>query len=370
MSVLNQVIPLKYKVIVAEKYRDSKKGLIDSYHPIVLTYDFFYLLFACIYFQTTHKAPFKLLHHRIRKLYIRTNGLTDNIISFLLAYLFKPKYNLQDMNGILGNLTKEKIKAIKKNIKKNGYYVFENKLDDTICDKIKEFAFQSPCYTDIPSQGILPNYDPNIPVANRYSVIQKAMFENELIQKIYTDRSIIGLAQEYLGSRPILFESVIWLSTWKHWSEGFNGAAQLFHQDSDGIKWIKFFIYLDDVDMESGPHCLVEGSNKNTPSLFWPTAEGRFSDTDVEKYYGADKIKKITGKKGTILVVDTHALHKGTPPTKKDRYVLELEYLNMHFDKCHLESPIIQINDKFSSTTVDFIKKHRTTFPEYNYLIS
>ena len=39
-------------------------------------------------------------------------------------------------------------------------------------------------------------------------------------------------------------------------------AAQMFHFDLDRIKWLKFFIYLTDVKINSGPHVYVSGTHK------------------------------------------------------------------------------------------------------------
>lgn len=361
------LVPLNYKIFIAEKYKELHMKFVNSYNPFALLSDFFYLLLASAIFQVRPSASFNFMYYRIRKLYNVTNGKANNLLSFLLTCLFKPKYKFSDINGILGNYSDKQLKNISNEVKENGYYAFETKLDPKLCDSLIQFALSTPCTTDFKEHGIQKNYDPHNPISNRYHLGYQNICENEIVQQIYTDSSILALAQEYLGSLPVLLGVGMWWSTYKHKSEEQNMAAQLYHQDSDGVKWIKFFIYLKDVDEGAGPHCLVKGSHKKIPKKFWSAK--RYSDKEVEEWYGKENIKIQTGKKGTIIMVDTHTLHKGIPPQNKDRLILELQYLNFHFDKDHYNRKIY-VNDKFRFSTVEFIKKHRGIFPEYNFILS
>ena len=40
-------------------------------------------------------------------------------------------------------------------------------------------------------------------------------------------------------------------------------SAQEFHFDLDSIKWLKFFIYLTDVEANTGPHIYVKGTHNS-----------------------------------------------------------------------------------------------------------
>ena len=106
-------------------------------------------------------------------------------------------------------------------------------------------------------------------------------------------------------------------------------AAQLFHFDMDRLKFIKFFIYLTDVDEEHGPHVYVARSHVRKPSLV--RRDGRIVDEEILSAYGADAIVEITGPQGTILAVDTRGFHKGRAPEAGDRLMFQVEYANSLF---------------------------------------
>ena len=44
-------------------------------------------------------------------------------------------------------------------------------------------------------------------------------------------------------------------------------SAQEFHFDLDSIKWLKFFIYLTDVEANTGPHIYVKGTHNSKKDL-------------------------------------------------------------------------------------------------------
>ncbi len=112
-------------------------------------------------------------------------------------------------------------------------------------------------------------------------------------------------------------------------AEKLNADAMLFHFDKDRIAWLKCFIYLDDVSADNGPHCYVPGSNKNRSGAL--LHDGRFSDEEIEQYYGHDSIKTITGEAGSIIFGDTHCIHKGNVVNTGKRRLLQLEYCNSLF---------------------------------------
>lgn len=99
------------------------------------------------------------------------------------------------------------------------------------------------------------------------------------------------------------------------------GTTQ-WHRDRDGFKVLKFFIYLNDVDDDTGPHAFAPFSHRIRPIRFVPQI--RYSDDNVEKFFS--KIILITGKKGKCFVEDTTGLHKATPPNKKHRMLLQFSY--------------------------------------------
>jgi len=126
------------------------------------------------------------------------------------------------------------------------------------------------------------------------------------------------LAKDYLGQSKVNFDVMAWNTL--PFDKEF--ATTTWHQDRDGFKLLKIFIYLDDTDADSGPHKFAIGSHKPQTLRFLPLI--RYKDHDVKKYYNS--FIEYTGKKGTCFAEDTRGLHRGTPPKRNERSILQFVY--------------------------------------------
>ena len=140
---------------------------------------------------------------------------------------------------------------------------------------------------------------------------------------------------------------------------------QLFHFDLERPKWLKSFIYLNDVDDNNGPHFFVPKSHKNLGIVKEIRSKGysRIEDQIVEKYY--PEIKKITGKKGTLLIEDTRGLHKGSVVRKDFRCLALLQFNNSNFGSENHEYKF-KINDK---DNLSFFLDYSETYSNIKNLI-
>ena len=166
------------------------------------------------------------------------------------------------------------------------------------------------------------------------------------------DQSILAVSQSFLKSKPVLDLVSMWWSTAIS-KEASSEVAQLFHWDMERIKFLKFFFYLTDVDHDTGPHCFVKGSNNGFPISV--RRDGRISDEEISKAYPSENIVEITGKKGTILAVDTSGFHKGKNLKHGDRLLLQFEFSNSLFG---VNSEYFVVNDPITE-----LKKSAISFP-------
>lgn len=154
------------------------------------------------------------------------------------------------------------------------------------------------------------------------------------------DPQLLELIRRYLGAPPILTD----ISAWRSFA-GDHGPkeardAQLFHFDLDNYRFCKVFIYLTDVDEESGPHIFVptthrletirakrpmDGTPEQTAFDQWYYETVRKSESAVTKWFETEPVA-ITGKSGTRFIADTKGLHRGCPPSNRDRWVLQFVY--------------------------------------------
>ena len=108
-------------------------------------------------------------------------------------------------------------------------------------------------------------------------------------------------------------------------------AALKYHFDLDNMaKWLKVFIFLNDVNIDNGPHVFIEGSHKSLKQQFW--RDGRFDNNEVDEFY-PDASRTFTAKAGDILIVDTIGLHKGMPLKRGHRDLLQLTLAQTAFGK-------------------------------------
>ncbi len=147
------------------------------------------------------------------------------------------------------------------------------------------------------------------------------------IKELASDPMLLEIANKYLGTKAILTGTRLW------WifpvdEEFYNPMeiASFFHYDMDDYHSVRFFFYLTDVDLNSGPHLFVRGSHRKKRFTNLLSSSRWRSDEDIVNYYGEENIVTICGEAGFGFVEDTFSYHKATRPTGKRRLVLQLQY--------------------------------------------
>jgi hypothetical protein len=156
-----------------------------------------------------------------------------------------------------------------------------------------------------------------------YSLVN-AHKQCEAIEQLVHDPYVVDIARRYLNREPVLISCRMW---WSYPYLSPNGlplpsANFAYHYDIDDYKFLKLFIYLIDVDMERGPHVIIAGTHKGK-TLFEKLYRYLTDEQAVARY--GDRIKVMTGVRGTGFFEDTLCYHKGENP-KKRRLMLEFEY--------------------------------------------
>lgn len=147
---------------------------------------------------------------------------------------------------------------------------------------------------------------------------------------------LLAAASGYLGCKPTISSLSMW---WSLPADGSAQEAENYHRDVDDWRFVKFFLYLSDVDETAGPHRFVKKSTKSSRFLFIK----RFTDVEVEHAYGIDNCLTMIGRSGDAFLEDTFGLHKGQPPTAVRRLVFQVQYsLNpisvYQYDPCEIEN--------------------------------
>lgn len=290
------------------------------------------LLWGFIIHAVKKKTP-RSAHQSLINLFCLTGGITNKIIALPIKIVHRP-YKLISTQGVLGNIDVDELNQIERQLNKEGFYVFKQKLPENICQQLLAYSYTEPATIrgDKIQKAEQCLYQPQNPQAVRYDYNPQSLIDNELIQKLMTDHSIIAVAQKYLKTKPMLDVIGMWWHT--AYQEGPDSAsAQYFHFDMDRIKWLKFFIYLTDVNPQNGPHVFVRGShrNKGIPKHLRLKGYARLTDEEIMAAYHKEEIIHHIAQQGTIIAEDTRGLHKGQHVEEGDRLVLQLQFSNHMF---------------------------------------
>lgn len=206
--------------------------------------------------------------------------------------------------------------------------VFQNLEVQKVVDELNAHGYSSGVYISEKYINEITAYCDNARLAKYWNPHR----ECEAIDSIARNRQIVEVARRYLGAEPIL-----WL-TQLRWSFGnpteqqkvlpslhaeplqYDGDA--FHYDTLDFKSLTVFIYLTDVNADSGPHVVVEGTQRKSFIELWQII---LNDTAALLRFG-NRIKIVTGQRGSVLFEETSSYHKAAR-CKTNRLMLSIDYV-------------------------------------------
>lgn len=157
--------------------------------------------------------------------------------------------------------------------------------------------------------------------------------------ELFTSPLVVETMTAYLGAQPTLFSAnVLW---------SFPGQdlgithGRSYHRDMSHSRFCVLFLYLTDVDDDSGPHQYIRRSHRvdsmdvqlknrfpalKANDLF--ASGGRFND-ELNGFYEAlfeKQLDNICGPAGTVFIEDTYGIHRGMNPRRKARLAAWARY--------------------------------------------
>lgn len=252
-------------------------------------------------------------------LHERANGRLDFLYG-VMASGFASKVPLPEPTL----LSKESIQHVVESLQKNGWAVLPERLSDADVDELTRFAISTPAYTKSMDDERLVSFSTTstAPSANsRYVWRMDRLIKNLTVQRLVTESAFHHIAQEYLGARPILTSITLWLDP------VFDGCPEehIYHYDNDGPRFVKFFIYLTDVDFESGAHTYIQRTHGHIKPRPFKLSR-RYDRDGLLRYYGKENEIVFSAPRGTVIVEDTAGFHKGTTPKTRHRLLMQFEY--------------------------------------------
>lgn len=151
---------------------------------------------------------------------------------------------------------------------------------------------------------------------------------------------VVALAESYLDCVPTIYGMYLWWSFGGH--PGIGPSNNELHRDADDVRFCTLFVYLTNVDEETGPHVFIRRTH-SAQALAGLIASGvpeRVEEGDLRQLtctpaYVNDRLYEwafhqhfltLVGPAGTAAMIDTNGLHKGALPKSRDRLILMVRY--------------------------------------------
>lgn len=275
---------------------------------------------------TNNTLDFKLInYYSSKKNKLLYENLDNNHFTNFIIHILNKIYNDNEIkfnlnHNILKSINKH-IFTIKNNLNTNGLYILNNAFNKKKCflilNQLNNKLFIDRTNNIIKNINLFEN-NKNIWWIHNYN----DLLNIKEIQYIITSEYLLKVAFDYFQCKPILHNILFWASY-----PGNIDTTQQFHQDFDDIKFLKIFIYLNDVNDNNGPHVYVKKSLHNINKIkdIDSKLSQRYDDEIINEKFNNDIIN-IKGNTGTIIFEDTHGLHKGTNVKEGQRFVLQLVY--------------------------------------------
>ena len=270
-----------------------------------------YRYLKIIYKSFAHKGFF---YHHIQEYF--TNIKIRNFISkferkifnfFYKKHLYKPNSNLAEEN-------------VKLLIERGVTEKFELTNFESYKDEILNYFYNNKIFFDKKPEEkfFLKDRDPEVKVGY-YD--PKITAKCPYIFDIINDENILSTASLYFNSPFKLDYASVW---WSFKNEDIaKEKTQFFHRDLDSFNLLKFFVYLTDVDENSGSNQYVLFSHKNNFNK--KISRTTFKEDDIKANLDKD-LFTFTGKSGSVIAADTFGFHRGKTPKSNDRLMLVLAF--------------------------------------------
>lgn len=151
------------------------------------------------------------------------------------------------------------------------------------------------------------------------------------VQAVVDDPVLRSIVSGYVRHKPRTVKAIL------HWSFGSSMEDEErrrlkhvvidYHYDVAGFNFVYASFYITDTDRYSGAHVMMKRSHNRKP-LRMLLGSAVASEEAVRKQFGIENEITIEGPAGTGFVQDTSCYHRASPPTRGDRLMLAIRFIN------------------------------------------
>lgn len=151
------------------------------------------------------------------------------------------------------------------------------------------------------------------------------------VQAVINDPVLRSIVSRYVKHSPRIVKPIL------HWSFGSSMEDEErrrlkhividYHYDVGGFNFVYASFYITDTDRYSGAHVMMKRSHNKKP-LRMLLGSAVASEEAVRKQFGIENEITIEGPAGTGFVQDTSCYHRASSPTRGDRLMLAIRFIN------------------------------------------
>lgn len=269
----------------------------------------------------------------INNIYKQHYETLENRIKEIKADFFEPTCGEIKKNEIHDLIKKEVNKFIPYSetyirhydqLKECGMSSYQDILTQTQIKDIQEYLKNKKVYNShIPSpENPSVIYEESTHQFNSYST--QDILECPYILRTALKKGMISIISCYLGCTPTLYS----LNIWRTKPSEIEANIQKYHRDYDDFKFVTVLVYLNDVDIDCGPHVFVkythtENAYKVKYDSNYYSLTSSLRDDYIDKHLNPET---LMGSAGSTYLLDTYGIHKGSSNVKKERLALWMRY--------------------------------------------
>ena len=221
------------------------------------------------------------------------------------------------------------VTSVVKDLENLGISIIPNYFSSEQCDSIKDSFISN---VRVHESKVFVNESEGMGGDSRLFSFEKA---NSLAKDFLFDKEIIEILSTYSKKKDESFKQIIPCNCLAGHLQSIPGKVTNsggdWHVDSLKLQ-VKAILYLSDTGINNGPFSYIpnlkpENINQGFVKkiLNFSSNPRRFDDKTIRKL--SKEIMSITGKKGTLILVDTSNVHRGEPIVEGERFSLTNYYM-------------------------------------------
>lgn len=144
------------------------------------------------------------------------------------------------------------------------------------------------------------------------------------INRLASHPEVLRVVSNYMGMLPILHRINLLYSAN---DEEVEKSSQFFHLDPEDVIMTKIFVYVEDVDRDTGPTTALPADRSTLVRRHIDYRNSRVPDEVIAEHGGTENLVECVGPAGTLAFLDTcRCFHMGSRVAAKPRYVMMIQY--------------------------------------------